>query len=303
MTGCVDTRTSPHPCTTQNGFASGTGPTWQLGDLEQGGSSDEGSGRPPSQPPGAPECRGRGFVTSVAVQFDVEADVRAFTRVFEAWKRLTDEAISHQAADRRLLAEMLQAESVLRSEGRWTSGPTTMLEVLRQEQNEVRNCRVLSWILDPLGPHCLGADALSALLNTITVAAAAQGVSVPAFDLPHQASVHVEEQRDHTRADLIIEGASWSVVIEAKINAREQHRQGERLSELWPGATYVFLTRRGAAMSTAGEEAWIRLSWADVLAAIRVALEGAEPPPAGTDVERARRAVEDYLHGARRLAR
>lgn len=203
------------------------------------------------------------------------------------------------------LISLLRAdEARLRVEGRWVAGPTSLIEVLGLERDEVRNCRVVRWVLDPLAPHGLGGDALRLVLERVNQLATEQGVEPQDFPRADDATVTVEEARGNTRADIVITGPTWMVVVEAKIGAGEQFEQGRRLSELWPDATYVYLTRRGSGMATAGEAEWIKMRWADLLGAVRqAAAESWSDPPASPEVDRARRAVLDYLHGARRLTR
>jgi hypothetical protein len=118
------------------------------------------------------------------------------------------------------------------------------------------------------------------------------------------ATIGVEETRGRTRADIVVEGPSWTVVIEAKVDALEQDRQGARLSELWPGATYVFLTRTGGPMNSAGDEPWITIRWRDLLTAIRRAFAGTDLPDGRSPgAARARRAFDDYLTACTALER
>jgi hypothetical protein len=155
-----------------------------------------------------------------------------------------------------------------------------------------------------LAPHGFGSAALERVLRCVSDRAADQGLDTPDFVDPSSASVRAEEVRGHSRADIVIESPSWTVVIEAKINAAEQPRQGERLSDLWPGATYVFLTRHGEPMTTAGEGAWVSMRWGDLLGAIHEVTAECEDAEVGSPAAvRARRAVHDYLVGSRRLAR
>lgn len=193
-------------------------------------------------------------------------------------------------------------ERSLRAQGRWVAGHSTLIEVLGLERDEVRNCQVLRWLLDPMAPHGYGADALHLVLDRLNGLTVRRGLAPQEYPGAELATLVVEETRGNTRADLVVNGQSWTVVFEAKIDAGEQPAQGRRLSELWPNATYVFLTRRGTEMHTTGEDPWIPMRWSDVLGAVRSAAAlRADGAPVGPGVDRARRAVADYLHGARRL--
>ncbi len=230
----------------------------------------------------------------------VVAEEQELADLLTRWKALTerDSAGFSDAEVDRLRA----AEWSLRQSGRWVAGPTTLLEVLRLDGDEVRNCRVVRWLLDPLAPHGYGADALGAVLARVRERASAEGAGPPDFPFPERASLLVEEARGDARADIVVNGPGWQVVVEAKIFAGEGDRQGAGLAELWPGATYVFLTRDGKAMLSGGEEPWIPLSWADLLSAVRTVVAESSDEDFGSEtIRRARAAVHDYLYGARRL--
>lgn len=85
-------------------------------------------------------------------------------------------------------------------------------------------------------------------------------------------SVQREEQRNVTRADLVLRYPQVSVVLEVKVWALEQPKQCARLAEEWADESprLVFLTPRGVqpvtAASTAGD--WHTLSWGDVTTAL-----------------------------------
>lgn len=239
---------------------------------------------------------------TVGTNFDVSAETQLLKRLRHAWA--TTRIDQHRRLTRTEISELQALERQLRQQGRWISGPTTILEVLGVETDEVRNCRIVRWLFDPLAPHGLGAVALGEFLRCVSLRAGEQGIETPTFDDLESARVRVEEARAHTRADIVIETTSWTVVVEAKINAAEQPRQGERITDLWPGSTFVFLTRRGHQMRTAGDEPWVALRWSELLSAVSDAATA--HPPADTSspaVLRARRAVDDYLEGTRRLAR
>ena len=126
--------------------------------------------------------------------------------------------------------------------GAWVSGPSTLMSVLGLSQNEVINCRAARWALDPLARHGIGAAMLVELAKEI-------GVTI---DDPGACTVRVEVEQPNSRADIVISGGGSVIVIEAKVNAVEGHRQAERLEGDWPEADcLVFLTRERR--STLGE--------------------------------------------------
>jgi hypothetical protein len=189
-------------------------------------------------------------------------------------------------------------ERRLMGEGRWSAGPATMFAALKLTGNEVLHCRMLAWLLDPLAPHGLGVKIVGDLLDHI--AASGSEVVLPAERQIERTRLVTEEARGATRADLILYGTGWTVVIEAKLTAGEQPTQGERLATGWPDAILVYLTPGGRAMKTAGAAEWIPLRWAAIWTMVRDAYEAAREP--GTaNAATARCAVRDYLIATRTL--
>lgn len=138
--------------------------------------------------------------------------------------------------------------------GDWFSGPSDFMSVLGLSRAEVVNCRMVRWLLDPLGHHRLGADMIRSL---------AEKVGCP-VDAPERAAVSVEIAVDDTRADVIVEVGSRLIVIEAKIDAREEPDQAARIERLWPNAdALVLLTVDGrrSPNSTSNRDRWKPLSW------------------------------------------
>jgi hypothetical protein len=196
------------------------------------------------------------------------------------------------AREQRRLDELRTLETRLVADGLWTAGPATMYEVLRLTGHELANCRMLAWLFDPLAPHGLGTQLLHRFLTHLNEAAG--NGELPTGAALARTRVVLEETRDRARADLVLYGTGWTVVIEAKLAADEQPDQGVRLAAGWPDATYVFLTRRGRAMRTAGDEHWLTISWPQVRQMVRETLDQAPPPAIGATVA-ARAAVRDYL--------
>ena len=200
--------------------------------------------------------------------------------------------------DREALQTMARVETELISQGRWAAGPATLFAALGLQHQEIANCRVLAWLLDPLAPHGLGATTLRSLLQHLN--SVSQEPLFPSFGGLERTTVVLEEARGRTRADVILYGPSWAIVIEAKMGAAEQPEQGQRLAANWPDAIYVFLTKRGRAMSTAGASVWLPLTWTTVLNFVRDALRSAEKPPTPA-ARTARAAVRDYLITTRHM--
>jgi hypothetical protein len=182
----------------------------------------------------------------------------------------------------------------LQEDGQWVRGPADLMAVLHLAHDEVKNCRALAWLLDPLAPHGLGTAFLSRFLTRIKMG------NGDRFNDLGRATVVVEETRIDplslvpTRADVIVYGPglppAWTVLIEAKVYAPEQPDQGGRLERAWAenDPSTVFLTRHGRVMTTGGD-AWVPLRWRDLADDLRACLGEGNPAAAG------RPAVHEYL--------
>lgn len=185
------------------------------------------------------------------VTVSVEVDVAHFADMVVAYQEC---GVGSRLQQRSEFAGMLGAQHRIIDRGEWTHGPSTLMAVLGLQRAEVANCRVIRWLLDPLSPHGLGADMLQAM-----------GVAL-GFDLPDAARAHVEAEvsRVDTRADVVVTGLSWTLVIEAKIDAAEGRIQAGRIEQHWPEAgCLVFLTRSGRRLpGTANNSArWASIGW------------------------------------------
>lgn len=191
----------------------------------------------------------------------VDLDLAAFRDVRVAWQRLVDAgsasptSSAHSAHWAVALEGMLDVRRCLAREGRWSAGPASLMEVLEIERNEVANCKVLRWLLDPIARHGLGAGLIRALAEHI------------GFEIADTTTCTVETEvsREATRADLVISGIDGEVVvIEAKIDAGEQPTQAARLERHWPEAgAFVFLTNEGVRLPRTRTEShrWSAVSW------------------------------------------
>lgn len=162
------------------------------------------------------------------------------------------------------LSEMHDLQSlrqVLRGAGLWATGPHDLLGVARLAHKEVLLCRVFAWLLQVDGSHGIGDAFLRRLLNDWMPAE-----GEPKFGDLTMTSVVTEEAHDRTRADVIVRGPNWTVVIEAKVGAGEQNQQGRRLEEGWQkeAPEFIFLTRGGTRRMQSGSEAWHPYSWRQV---------------------------------------
>lgn len=171
------------------------------------------------------------------------------------------------------LNRLQQLEQALRARGAWARGPHDLMGILWLAGDEVRLCRVLAWLLDPEGSHGLGASFISSLLHDWDAEFAGRDLD------PQDVRVVSEDRRAGTRADLVLYGRGWTVVVEAKVSAPEQPDQGRRLEANWSEdePTFVFLTKSGNRLpATSRADVWVPYSWAMIGRRLREALLGAK---------------------------
>lgn len=171
---------------------------------------------------------------------------------------------------RPTLAQMKVDQAGHVREGRWRSGHRTLLTAVGVHHLEVPLTAGLAWLLRPDGHHGLGSSVLVGLLTHLGIEDA---------DPDERTRIVLEDQRDRTRADLVVYGTDWTMVIESKTFAIEQERQLDRLFERWqddPSPAFVFLTR-GRRRSTTDIDSrgrWATLAWAEVAAIVKAAASG-----------------------------
>jgi hypothetical protein len=206
----------------------------------------------------------------VSAELDLWVDRHALLSA--QWDEVAKAEYAVQAAalrvwERRLEVVRERQEELIRR-GRWRSGPRTLLAALDLHYRELSMTAGLAWFLRPDGHHGLGTAVLTGLLSRL-------GISDHAITTP-AVRVVLEEQRDQTRADLVVYGGDWTIVVEAKTYAVEQEAQLDRLWWHWqdePGAHFVFLTRGARSPRTAKEsrEFWRLLTWEDIASLVETA--------------------------------
>lgn len=82
-------------------------------------------------------------------------------RLHDEWARI--DSRSGVAQWPSMIGALVAARSRIVAQGAWTAGPATLIDVLDLTRNEVSQCRVLRWLLDPLAHHGLGAQLVAAL--------------------------------------------------------------------------------------------------------------------------------------------
>ncbi len=103
--------------------------------------------------------------------------------------------------------EMSEREAEHFRRGRWRGGPRTLLAAMNVQHLGLMMTAGLGWLLRPDGHHGLGDRMLPSLASRVGLRSAAD---------VHRVRLVLEEQRDQTRADLLVYGPSWTIVVEAK---------------------------------------------------------------------------------------
>jgi hypothetical protein len=165
---------------------------------------------------------------------------------------------------------MLAEEEGLRRAGRWTRGPEDLLSLIGEARRELAHSALLAWLLDPEGRHQVGTRLLERLLRGTWPDGN--------FEDLHRVWVEREVTQGDARADIVIFGRGFTIVIENKVNAPEGPMQCERLYQGFArdtGVLFAFLTPDGRAPRSAGAEAQVAfkaISYRQVIAWLRAAL-------------------------------
>jgi len=227
--------------------------------------------------------------------FQLDAELSQLRRVRTAHEFEVARGASSVRLDGSAVRGLEALQATLTEQGRWVAGPATLYGVLGLTGRELERCRVLQWALDPLGAHALGIRVLERFLRGVGF----DHEVLQAAELG-RTEVLLEQVRSNSRADLVLVGDGWTVVIEAKVHAGEQPQQGVRLETDWPEATYVFLTTQGGRMQSSGPATWQRMRWWVVHDCIAEALSDAGPAPTAAAAT-ARAGLRDYLIAVRHL--
>jgi hypothetical protein len=138
---------------------------------------------------------------------------------------------------RQTIRIMTRDYEAIRAAGRWQRGPSDFFGVLRISRSELAHCSMIAWLLDPEGRHGLGRAFLDCLADRHLRPIDRVGM--------HVRSVETEVQRLETRADIVVWGGTFTLIVEAKVDAGEGWQQCDRLYERFsmePGSQFVFLT-------------------------------------------------------------
>lgn len=200
--------------------------------------------------------------------------VSRYWEMSDEWHRLYETSDSVDEWERSLARMRLEVAD-LRATDQWHSGGRTLLRALDLHHSELHLCRGLAWLLNPGAWHGLGTSFLEALLADL---------SLP-LDGADRAIVAVEETRSDTRADVIVRTPGTTLILEAKVFAREQPSQCDRLAREWANEspTLVYLTLDGRAPATAvrAGAAWQAMTWRHVAALASSAARSCVNPAPG----------------------
>ncbi len=217
----------------------------------------------------------------------VANDEQALAQMVEEWEYIESASLNQVLSEWNVAFETLaREESELRARGDWVRGPADMFGVLGHSRAEVRHTKLVAWLLDPVARHGLGTRFLELMLERVYPG--------EQFDDLDRAEPACEVVRGPCRADIIVWGPGFTIVIEAKVDAEEGRRQCDEQYEQFadePGSRFIFLTPRGRQPRTAtgdAAEVWQKLSFAAIRDDLCTAMTETTPGPA-------RRVAEDYL--------
>jgi len=184
------------------------------------------------------------------------------------------------------LEQMRERMDDLSRQGRWASGPHDLLSVVGLHRWELAHNAALAWLFNPHASHGLGSTFLEGLI----------AMTGDPVDLGGPVVCRTEVSRQRSRADVVVEGSGWVLVIEVKVDASEGLLQAQRLYDDWAedgDVRFVFLTRHGQRPVSADEaarDAWVALSWRTTRGLLRALTSTADQSAHG------RRALAEYMH-------
>ncbi len=227
-----------------------------------------------------------------------------FDRLWQEWTVAKRQQGASATQSRRELVDRWKAafldlraeQEGLLDQGRWVSGPASLLSVIGQSRRETYHCRVLAWLMDPTGRHGLGIHFLELFLR--------ECFPDEEFDSKGlgKATVVCEVPRGRSRADIVVSLPGSTVVIEAKTDAEERPRQCDDLyadfgEEMDPH--FVFLSPRGRPPVTASGDAMEAFRTVSFIECRNLLEKALALPRRGTPDEIALGSVHNYLRTLR----
>jgi hypothetical protein len=193
---------------------------------------------------------------------DASQPERLYERLLAEWNLIETASERSVAEWEATYRDLVEEQVRLTRAGRWLEGPSDVMGVLGINGQELAHSRVVAWLLDPRGRHGLGTRLSEALLGDVW----------SAEDRPEVGAVRVytevpqvdPDSGVQTFADVVIEVADATVVVENKVFAEEHAHQCERLYRAWTQARddvrFLLLSPDGRRASTAHSEA-ARQAW------------------------------------------
>lgn len=138
------------------------------------------------------------------------------------------------------LQSLVEEQRDLVRKGQWIRGADDMLSVIGQSRRETYHSALIAWLLDPLSRHRMGDAFLKRFL-------AATGSGPAEAELLIR-RVQCEVVCPSGRADIVIFGDNFTVVIENKVDAVESDGQCQQYLDDFgedPEVSFVFLSPSG----------------------------------------------------------
>lgn len=188
--------------------------------------------------------------------------------------RATPNAVAPTTSVSRLSETLARLQSALAAARRRGDG-ADVWQIAGLGHDEVRNARVLSWLLDPQGSHGAGSRYLDALWNRI------DGHAKLGFHLSDVERVTRENYpigNGESRIDIEITGKDFLLFIEVKIYAGESKQGQVQIYQALARQKAASLGRRHAAVlylsetEPQGAEDVLRCRWRDIAHVVRTEL-------------------------------
>ena len=186
------------------------------------------------------------------------------------------------------MSEMKHQRDRLVSGSQWVTGPRDFLDIIGLARHENTHSRMLAWLLNPTGRHGLGCAMVRRLVEHCTGKPAPESLAVRGVTFSHW--------RNGREADLVAWGEDFTLVIENKVDAKEEHDQCDDLYANFKnekGPLFLFLTPHGrkpcTARTTGAQSSFRTLSWPKLRGMIGEELKKSRPasgPAVSVDVVR-----------------
>ena len=219
-------------------------------------------------------------VTQIDPVHSWHAHVRAMER---QWSEISVRQTRALVADwHGAMSEMQRRHDRLVSDGLWLTGPSDFLAIAGHARDENTHSRVLAWLLTPTARHGLGFGLVRRLVDHCTGQPTLAPLTVT--------NVKYSQWRNGREADLVVWGEGFTLIIENKVDAEEQHRQCDDLYENFKNEAaplFLFLTPVGREPHTAttpgAQCAFKTVSWREIREMIAAALNESRPAAQAAD--------------------